>query len=145
MSPEGRKHPRIAERFLVPVSSVHDPLLIELASIENLSVSGWRLATKRPCGPDGGEMTARVQKNFCQHPGHKAHVRILKCNLRFINRSVWQNARLDALLPATRGSRRRLKRRCLTGSSREGLGVETEVPCAVVILRKCERMIRSTV
>jgi hypothetical protein len=45
---EGRKHPRIDERFLVQVSSAHDPLLIELASVENLSVSGWRLATKRP-------------------------------------------------------------------------------------------------
>lgn len=28
---------------------MHDPLLIELASIEHLTVSGWRLATKRPC------------------------------------------------------------------------------------------------
>lgn len=49
MSPEGRKHPRIAERFHVQVSSMHDPLLIELAAIEHLTVSGWRLATKRPC------------------------------------------------------------------------------------------------
>lgn len=44
---EGRKHPRTAERFLVQVSSVHDPLLIELAFVENLSFSGVRLATKR--------------------------------------------------------------------------------------------------
>lgn len=44
---EGRNHPRTAERFLVQVSSAHDPLLIELASVENLSLSGVRLATKR--------------------------------------------------------------------------------------------------
>ena len=44
---EGRKHPRTAERFLVQVSSAHDPLLVELASAENLSFSGVRLATKR--------------------------------------------------------------------------------------------------
>lgn len=87
MSPEGRKHPRIAERFLVQVSSVHDPLLIELASIyANLSPPLGVSPARR--GHDGGEMTARVQKNFCQHPGHKVHMRILKCNLRFINRSV---------------------------------------------------------
>jgi len=44
---EGRKHPRTAERFLVQVSSAHDPLIIELASVEDLSFSGVRLATKR--------------------------------------------------------------------------------------------------
>ncbi len=44
---EGRKHPRTAEQFLVQVSSVHGPLIIELASVENLSFSGVRLATKR--------------------------------------------------------------------------------------------------
>ena len=44
---EGRKHPRTAERFLVQVSSVHDPLLIELASVENLSLGGVRVTTRR--------------------------------------------------------------------------------------------------
>lgn len=41
---EGRKHPRGAERFLAQVSSVHDPLLSELASVENQSPYGVRLA-----------------------------------------------------------------------------------------------------
>ena len=44
---EGRKHLRTGERFLVQVSSVHDPLLSELASVENQSPSGVRLATER--------------------------------------------------------------------------------------------------
>ena len=44
---EGRKHTRTAERFLVQVSSVHDPRLTELASVENQSPNGVRLATER--------------------------------------------------------------------------------------------------
>ena len=44
---EGRKHLRTDERFLVLVSSVHDPLLTELASVENQSPSGVRLASER--------------------------------------------------------------------------------------------------
>lgn len=44
---KGRKHPRTAERFLVQVSSAHDPLIVELASVENLSSSGVRLTTRR--------------------------------------------------------------------------------------------------
>ena len=44
---EGRKHSRRAERFLAQVSSVHDPLLTELASVEDQSPCGVRLATQR--------------------------------------------------------------------------------------------------
>jgi hypothetical protein len=44
---EGRKDLRTGERFLVQLSSVHDPLLMELASVENQSPSGVRLATER--------------------------------------------------------------------------------------------------
>ena len=44
---EGRKHTRTAERFLVQVSSVHDPRLTELASVENQSPNGVRVATER--------------------------------------------------------------------------------------------------
>ena len=44
---EGRKHSRSTERFLVQVSSVQDPLLTELASVEDQSPYGVRLATQR--------------------------------------------------------------------------------------------------
>lgn len=44
---EGRRHLRTDERFLVLVSSVLDPLLTELASVENQSPGGVRLATER--------------------------------------------------------------------------------------------------
>lgn len=44
---EGRKHLRADGRFLVLVSSVLNPLLTELASVENQSPGGVRLATER--------------------------------------------------------------------------------------------------
>lgn len=47
MYPEGRRHRRTTERFLVQVSSVRDPLLTEIASVENQSRYGVQLATKR--------------------------------------------------------------------------------------------------
>ena len=81
-------------------------------------------------------MTARVQQNFCQHPGCKAHVRILKRNLRFINRSSLAS---DWRLTPT------AQTALSNGQLAAGSRCDTEVPCAVVILRKCERMIRSTV
>lgn len=45
--PEGRKYPRTGGRFLVQVSSVRDPLLTEVASVENQSPGGLQLATAR--------------------------------------------------------------------------------------------------
>lgn len=45
---EGRKHRRSGERFLVQLSSVRDPLLTEVASVENQSPGGVQLATARP-------------------------------------------------------------------------------------------------
>lgn len=47
MLSEGRKYPRAGERFLVQVSSVRDPLLTEIASVENQSLKGVQLATER--------------------------------------------------------------------------------------------------
>jgi len=44
---EGRKQSRRVERFLVQVSSVHDPRLTELASVENQGPHGVQLATER--------------------------------------------------------------------------------------------------
>lgn len=44
---EGRNQARTSERFLIHLSSVHDPFLNELASVENISSSGVRVATER--------------------------------------------------------------------------------------------------
>ncbi len=43
---EGRNETRTSERFLVHISSVHDPFLNELASVENISHDGVRVATE---------------------------------------------------------------------------------------------------
>src|SRR5690349_11522947 len=70
---EGRKHSRSVERFLVQVSSVHDLLLTELASVENQSPQGVQLATERSweLGLDvdvqsvGGDLKARARVVYC--------------------------------------------------------------------------------
>jgi hypothetical protein len=45
---DARRHPRTPERFLVQISGVHDPHVVgELASVENISSHGVRVATER--------------------------------------------------------------------------------------------------
>jgi PilZ domain len=44
---DARRHPRTPERFLVQISAVHAPLDGELASVENISSHGMRVATER--------------------------------------------------------------------------------------------------
>ena len=79
---EGRKHLRTDERFLVQVSSVHDPLLTELASVENQSPSGVRLATERAwelglhvdVKSVAGDLSARARVVYCKALGPKKFV-----------------------------------------------------------------------
>ena len=78
----GRKHLRTGERFLVQVSSVHDPLLTELASVENQSPSGVRLATVRSwelglhvdVKSVAGDLNARARVVYCKALGPKEFV-----------------------------------------------------------------------
>lgn len=79
---EGRKHLRTGERFLVQLSSVHDPLLTELASVENPSPSGVRLATERfwesglhvDVKSVAAGLSARARVVYCQALGPKEFV-----------------------------------------------------------------------
>ena len=79
---EGRKHLRNDERFLVQVSSVHDPLLTELASVENQSPGGVRLATQRSwelglhvdVKSVAGDLSARARVVYCKALGFKKFV-----------------------------------------------------------------------
>ena len=79
---EGRKHVRTGERFLVQVSSVHDPLLTELVSVENQSPAGVRLATERSwelgshvdVKSVAGELSARARVVYCKALGPKKFV-----------------------------------------------------------------------
>lgn len=79
---EGRKHPRSARRFLVQISSVRDPLLTELASVENQSANGARLATERPWEPGlhvevksfADNLNARARIVYCSALSHKRFV-----------------------------------------------------------------------
>lgn len=79
---EGRKHLRSSERFLVQVSSVHEPLLTELASVENHSPAGVRVATERPwelglhvdVKSVAGGLSARARVVYCKALGPKKFV-----------------------------------------------------------------------
>lgn len=79
---EGRKHARSAERSLVQVSSVHDPLLTELASVENQSPHGVQLATERSwelgshvdVKSVAGDLKARARVVYCMVLGPKKFV-----------------------------------------------------------------------
>ncbi len=44
---EGRNQARTSQRFFVHISSVNDPFLTEVASVENISSNGVRVATER--------------------------------------------------------------------------------------------------
>lgn len=79
---EGRKYSRKPERFLVQVSSVHDPLLTELALVENQSLYGVRLAAGRSWEPGShvdvrtiaDNTKARARVVYCQALGPKKFV-----------------------------------------------------------------------
>lgn len=79
---EGRKHSRSAERFLAQISSVHDPLLTELASVENQSPQGVQLATERSWELGShvdvksvvGDLKARARVVYCMVLGPKKFV-----------------------------------------------------------------------
>jgi hypothetical protein len=76
---EGRKHARTPERFLVQISSVHDPLLEELVSIENVSLRGARVTAERTWEPGlhvelnsrTDKLQGRARVVYCQVIGPK--------------------------------------------------------------------------
>lgn len=73
---EGRKHRRTKARFLLQVSSVRDPLLTEVASVENQSPSGLRLVTERPWELGAHVDLESVQGNL---RNLKARTRVVYC------------------------------------------------------------------
>jgi hypothetical protein len=71
---EDRRHPRHDERFLVEVSLVLDPLVTELASVENHSLNGVQLATGRFWELGSHVDVKAVAGNL------KARARVVYCN-----------------------------------------------------------------
>ena len=80
---EGRKHLRAGQRFLAQVSPVHEPLLTELAFVENQSPGGVQLATERSweLGTQvdvksvvAGDLSARARVVYCKALGPKKFV-----------------------------------------------------------------------
>lgn len=75
---QGRNEPRASEHFLLHISSVHDPFLAEIASVENISSNGVRVATERSwelgshVNVRGYDLNARARVVYCRANGpHK--------------------------------------------------------------------------
>jgi len=76
---DDRKQFRAGERFLVLLTSVYDPLLTELASVEDLSPKGVRLATEQSwelgahvnVKSVAGDLSARARVVYCKALGPK--------------------------------------------------------------------------
>jgi hypothetical protein len=79
---EGRKHKRNGERLLVQMSSVRDPLVDELASVENQSPNEVQLVTERSWEPGShvdmktavGNLQARARVVYCKAVGPKKFI-----------------------------------------------------------------------
>src|SRR5438034_2976598 len=70
---DARRHPRTPEQFLVLIFAVHAPHVGELASVENVSSHGVRVATERSWEADShvglksptGNTWARARVVYC--------------------------------------------------------------------------------
>jgi len=79
---DGCKQSRSGERFLVLLTSVYDPLLTELASVEDLGPQGVRLATEQSwelglhvdVKSVAGDLNARARVVYCTALGPKKFV-----------------------------------------------------------------------
>ena len=77
---EGRKEPRTSERLAVQVSSLEEPFVSELASIENVGPHGARVTTARSwtkgtrvlVKSSSGALWARARVVYCQAIGPKS-------------------------------------------------------------------------
>ena len=88
---EGRKHPRTSEKLLVEISTMEEPFVRELASAENVSPDGVRVATQRSWPPgsrvlvksSGGDLWARARVVYCKAIGPKSFA----LGLEFLDRT----------------------------------------------------------
>jgi hypothetical protein len=71
---EGRKNTRTPKQFLVQMSAVHDPRLVGIATVENVSLRGTRVTTWRAWepgsqleikSPTSGDNWARARVVYC--------------------------------------------------------------------------------
>jgi PilZ domain-containing protein len=96
---EGRKQPRHSERFLLQISAVLDPLRTSMASVENLSPRGARVATEQFWEPGSHveiesrvrELTARARVVYCQ-PGSVPNTFAVGLNFLITNGSDARSA-----------------------------------------------------
>jgi len=98
---EGRKQPRTCQRFLIQIFAVHDPLVTEIATVEDVSTYGSRLATWRAWEPgqqvdlksSSGELCARARVVYCRTLGVKA----FSIGLNFLSQTgAWESRSISS-------------------------------------------------
>jgi len=94
---KSRKQPRTPERFLMQISAVRDPLLTDLASVENLSPRGvrvtseraWELGTHVDVKSRAVGLTARARVVYCQ----AVNAKTFAVGLNFLTQTHGSDAR----------------------------------------------------
>lgn len=76
----GRKHPRIAGRSLVQICAVLDPSLVESTTVENVSLHGARLTTRRYWEPGSHVEVKSTSGEFLRPVVPRARARVVYCN-----------------------------------------------------------------
>ena len=77
---EGRKHRRIAGRSMVQICAVHDLRVVELTTVENVSLHGTRLTTQRYWEPGSHVEVKSTSGEFLRPVVPRARARVVYCN-----------------------------------------------------------------
>lgn len=77
---EGRKNPRIAGRSLVQICSVHDPRVVELTTVDNVSLYGARVTTQRYWEPGTHVEVKSTSGEFLRPVVPRARARVVYCH-----------------------------------------------------------------
>ena len=76
---EGRKHRRIAGRALVHLCAMHDPRVVELTTVENVSLYGARVNSMRYWEPGCQVEVKSTSGEFLRLVVPKARARVVYC------------------------------------------------------------------
>jgi hypothetical protein len=76
---EGRKDRRIAGRSVVRICAVNDPSVVELTTVENVSVHGARAISKRYWEPGTHVEVKSASGEFLRPVVPKARARVVYC------------------------------------------------------------------
>ena len=76
---EGRKHRRIAGRAMVQLCAAHDPCVMELTTVENVSLYGARVMSKRHWEPGSHVEVKSTSGEFLRPVLPRSRARVVYC------------------------------------------------------------------